>query len=127
MGLNLSSAEHATLTALGEIYPQKIHLRQLAAKILPPLEHGALLQAVEGLHSRRLIEYKPLKGAGGLEDAANILLSSEGARWLQVNGHQQRVACCRQGIQRPDFFTLGCECRARCGGERNPGMEHQSP
>ena len=83
MGLNLSSAEHATLTALGEIYPQKIHLRQLAAKILPPLEHGALLQAVEGLHSRRLIEYKPLKGAGGLEDAANILLSSEGARWLQ--------------------------------------------
>jgi hypothetical protein len=55
----------------------------LAAKIVPPLEHGALLQAVDGLHSRRLIECKPLKGAEGLVDAANILLSSEGARWLK--------------------------------------------
>jgi hypothetical protein len=83
MGLDLSSAEQAILRTLGEVYPQKVHLHQLAAKIVPPLEHGALLQAVEGLHSRRLIECKPLKGAEGLVDAANILLSSEGARWLK--------------------------------------------
>ncbi len=83
MGLDLNSAEQAILTALGEIYPQKVHLHQLAAKMIPALEHGALLQAVGGLHSRRLIECKPLKGAEGLEDAANILLSSEGARWLK--------------------------------------------
>jgi hypothetical protein len=83
MGLELSSAEQAVMTALGEAYPQKVHLHQLAAKMIPPLEHGELLQAVDGLHSRRLIECKPLKGAEGLVDAANILLSSEGARWLE--------------------------------------------
>jgi hypothetical protein len=83
MGLDLSSEEQAILTALGELYPQKAHLHQLAAKLVPPLEHGALLQTVDTLHSRRLIECKPLKGAEGLEDAANILLSSEGAKWLK--------------------------------------------
>jgi hypothetical protein len=86
MGLDLSSAEQAILTTLGEVYPQKVHLHQLAAKIVPPLEHGAVLQAVDGLHSRRLIECKPLKGAEGLVDAANILLSSEGAKWLKEMG-----------------------------------------
>lgn len=83
MGLDLSSAEQAILRTLGEVYPQKVHLHQLAAKIVPPLEHGVLLQAVDRLHSRRLIECKPLKGAEGLVDAANILLSLEGARWLK--------------------------------------------
>lgn len=86
MGLDLSSAEQAALAALGDVYPQKVHLHQLAAKIVPPLEHGALLQAIDGLHSRRLIECKPLKGAEGLVDAVNILLSSEGTRLLKEMG-----------------------------------------
>ena len=51
--------------------------------MVPPLEHGALLQAVDALYSRRLIQCKPLKGAEGLVDAANILLSSEGTRRLK--------------------------------------------
>lgn len=83
MALDLSSAERAVLRALGEAYPQKIHLHQLTEKIVPPLEHGALLQAVDGLHSRRLIECKPLKGSEGPVDAANILLSPEGTRRLE--------------------------------------------
>jgi hypothetical protein len=83
MGLDLSSAERAVLTALGKAYPHKVHLHELAAKMVPPLEHGALLQAVDALYSRRLIQCKPLKGAEGLVDAANILLSSEGTRRLK--------------------------------------------
>lgn len=83
MGLDLSSAEQAVLTTLGEAYPQKVHLHQLAAKMVPPLEHGELVQAVDGLYSRRLIECKPLKGTEGLADAANIVLSPEGARRLK--------------------------------------------
>jgi hypothetical protein len=51
MGLELSSAEQAVLTALGEAHPQKVHLHELAAKIVPPLEHSELLKAVDGLYS----------------------------------------------------------------------------
>jgi hypothetical protein len=91
MGLDLSSAEQAILKVLGEIYPQRSHLSQLAAKIVPPLEHGPLLEAVDGLHSRRLIECKPLKGAEGLVDAANILLSSEGAKLFKESGSSKEA------------------------------------
>ena len=83
MGLDLSSAEQVVITALGGVHPQKVHLHQLAARIVPPLERGALLRAVEALYSRSLIMCKPLKGNEGLEDAANILLSSEGVKWLK--------------------------------------------
>lgn len=92
MGLDLSSVEQAILAALGEVYPQKVHLHQLAAKIVPALEQGALLQAVDALYSRRLIECRRLEGTEGLEDAANILLSSEGARWLNEKGSNKESA-----------------------------------
>jgi hypothetical protein len=83
MGLELSAAERAVMTALGESYPQKIHLHQLAARIAPPLENGAVLAAVDELLSRKLVECKPLRGAEGLVDAANILLSPQGTTWLK--------------------------------------------
>ena len=83
MGLALSSAEEVVLAALGEAYPQKVHLHQLVTKTVPALDRSELLRAVEGLQARRLIECTPLKGAEGLVDAANILLSSEGNKLLE--------------------------------------------
>jgi hypothetical protein len=91
MGLDLSLAEQAVLAALGEAYPKKVHLHQLAEKIEPPLERGALLQAVDGLYSRRLVECKPLRSNQGLEDAANILLSPEGTDCLRKLGSGEQV------------------------------------
>lgn len=83
MGLELSAAERAVMTALGESYPQKIHLHQLVARIAPPLDHGVVLAAVDDLLSRKLVECKPLRGTEGLVDAANIILSLEGTKWLK--------------------------------------------
>jgi len=68
------------------LYPQKVHLHQLAEKIAPSQEHAALLRALDGLHSRRLIDCQPLNGAKGMEDAANIVLSTDGTRWLEEPG-----------------------------------------
>src|ERR1039458_10810299 len=88
---SLTSSEQAVLAALGEAYPKKVHLHQLAEKIEPPLERGALLQAVDGLYSRRLVECKPLRSNQGLEDAANILLSPEGTDCLRKLGSGEQV------------------------------------
>lgn len=55
----------------------------LANKVEPALEFSAVLQAVDGLHKRGLIDCVPLKDSSGLRDAANIVLSAEGVRSLQ--------------------------------------------
>lgn len=91
MGLTITSTEQAVLSALGETYPAKVHLHQLAAKIVPPLERLALLQAVNALHTRGLIECVPLKDFAGLQDAANILLSVEGVKTLQQAGSRSEA------------------------------------
>ena len=77
MALEMSSAEQSVLEALGEIYPTAIHIHELATKVKPPLESKQLLQAVDGLHSRGLIDCVPLKDFTGLVNAANIVLSSK--------------------------------------------------
>lgn len=91
MGLAISSAEQAVLEVLGETYPEKLHIHQLAPKIVPPLEQKVLLQAVGGLHSRRLIECVPMKDFGGLVDAANIRLSPEGILLLKESSSQEKA------------------------------------
>ena len=91
MALEISSTEQGVLRVLGETYPEKTDIHQLASKILPSLEQKVLLQAVEGLHSRGLIEYKPMKDFSGLVDAANILLSPEGIRLLKQSSSQGKT------------------------------------
>ena len=83
MGLEISSTEQAVLAALRESYPTKIHIQPLAKKVGPALGFSAVLQTVDGLHRRGLIDCVPLKDSSGLRDAANIVLSAEGVRLLQ--------------------------------------------
>jgi hypothetical protein len=91
MALEMSSAEQAVLGVLGETYPEKLHIHQLAPKIVPPLEQKVLFQAVDGLLSRGLIECVPMRDFSGLVDAANILLSPEGVRWLKQSSSQVKT------------------------------------
>jgi hypothetical protein len=83
MGLEMSSAEQTVLAALREYYPAKVHIQPLAAKIGPTLDFSAVLRAIDGLHTRGLIDCVPMKDFSGLRDAANIVLSAEGIRLLQ--------------------------------------------
>ena len=83
MGLDMSSAEQTVLAVLRESYPAKIHIQPLAVKLGPTLDFSAVLRAVDGLHARGLIDCVPMKDSSGLRDAANIILSPEGVRWLQ--------------------------------------------
>jgi hypothetical protein len=91
MALEMSSAEQAVLGVLGEAYPEKLHIHQLAPKIVPPLEQKVLRQAIDGLLSRGLIECVPMRDFSGLVDAANILLSPEGVRWLKQSSSQVKT------------------------------------
>jgi hypothetical protein len=91
MALEMSSAEQSVLEALGEIYPTTTHIHELATKVKPPLESKQLLQAVDGLHSRGLIDCVPLKDFTGLVNAANIVLSSEGIKSLSKPGNQRNT------------------------------------
>lgn len=91
MGIEMSSAEQVVLAALRESYPTKIHIQPLANKVGTSLEFSAVLQAVDGLHRRGLIDCVPLKDSSGLRDAANIVLSGEGARSLQETRSQSEA------------------------------------
>ncbi len=91
MGLEMSSAEQVVLVSLRESYPTKIHIQPLANKVGPALEFSAVLQAVDGLHRRGLIDCVPLKDSSGLRDAANIVLSAEGVRLLQQPSSQSEA------------------------------------
>ena len=91
MALEVSSAEQAVLGVLGETYPKKLHIHQLAPKIVPPLEQKVLLQAIDGLHSRGLIECVPMRDSTGLVNVANILLSPTGVRWLKQSSSQGKT------------------------------------
>jgi hypothetical protein len=101
MALEMSSAEQVVLGILGETYPEKFHIHQLARKIVPPLEQKVLFQAVDGLLSRGLIECVPMRDFSGLVDAANILLSPEGARWLKQSSSQVKTPA--TAIRRPSM------------------------
>ncbi|HEV2486064.1 MAG TPA: hypothetical protein VGT08_11080 [Terracidiphilus sp.] len=92
MGLEMSSAEEAVLAVLRESYPTKIHIQPLVDRVAPSLEFSVVLQAVEGLHRRGLVDCVPLKDSSGLRDAANIVLSAEGARSLQTRSDNEAPA-----------------------------------
>jgi hypothetical protein len=78
MPLALSSSEEIVLKALGEAYPEKLHVRQLGSTMEEALELRDLLRTLERLHIRGLVECVPLKDSGGFVDAANIVLSALG-------------------------------------------------
>lgn len=79
---NLSSDELGVLTILAEAFPERLHLDQVALRTSFGADRGRLLRATHGLMVRALIECTPLRGSEGLEDAANILISSSGSKLL---------------------------------------------
>ena len=82
MPLALSSSEETVLEALGEVYPDRLHVRQLGSTMGEALELRELLRTLERLYTRGLVECVPLKDSGGFVDAANIVLSAHGSKLL---------------------------------------------
>ena len=83
MALALSSSEETVLEALGEVYPNKLHVHQLGSTMGDALERHELLRTLERLHTRGLIECVPLKDSGVFVDAANIVLSAQGKQIVE--------------------------------------------
>jgi hypothetical protein len=78
----LSPEEVDVLTILNEAFPEKLHLHQLAPRTSLNEDPSRLLQIVDGLFVRGLIEGKPLRGPEGLADAANLIISAAGTEKL---------------------------------------------
>jgi hypothetical protein len=88
MPLALSSSEEIVLKALGEVYPDKVHVGQLASTMGEALQRHELLRTLERLHTRGLVECVPLKDSGGFVDAANIVLSAQGKQIIEQSPSQ---------------------------------------
>ena len=79
----LSVEERAVLRVLETAYPKALHLHDLSHSVQPEMGRPVLLQTVDGLLVRGLVEGRPLRGAGGLEDAANLRVTATGRESLQ--------------------------------------------
>lgn len=83
----LNPEEFNILTVLAGAFPQKLHLHELALRTTLSTDQAKLLETVDGLIVRRLIECTPLRGPEGLADAANIVISETGSKVLdELNG-----------------------------------------
>jgi hypothetical protein len=93
MSEDLTPDEIGVLMVLAEASPERLHLHQLAPRTSLGDDRPRLLRVVDGLIVRRLIECTPLRGSEGLDDAANILISDQGAKLLDsINGHRAEAS-----------------------------------
>ncbi len=84
MSQSLSPAELNVLAVLNETFPEKVHLHVLAPKTELGANRAQLLRVVDGLLVRGLVDGKPLRGAEGLADVANLLITPAGTTALEV-------------------------------------------
>jgi hypothetical protein len=89
MRKNLSPEEGKVLSALADAFPRKLQLDALAKRTAT--DHAALLNVIDRLLVRKLIECKCLRGSEGLVAAANILISELGNRALDESQPQERA------------------------------------
>jgi hypothetical protein len=89
----LEAGELEILTILGESFPKKLHLHQLAPNAALSSDPSELLRNLDSLLTRELISGRPLRGPEGLVDIANILISDQGRDLLNgQNSNTERAA-----------------------------------
>jgi len=79
----LSMEELAVLKVLETAYPNARRLHDLSQSMRPEIQRLKLLHVVDGLFVRGLVEGRPLRGSGGLEDAANLRVTATARELLR--------------------------------------------
>jgi hypothetical protein len=87
----LESGELEILTILGEAFPKKLHLHQLAPNAALSSDTPELLLNLDSLLTRQLIIGMPLRGSEGLVDVASILISDKGRDLLKERQSSSRA------------------------------------
>ena len=84
---DLTPEETTVLEALAAAYPEKLQLRQVGTRTT--LSTDRLLRAVDNLFTRCFVEGVPLRDQNGLNDAANILITTAGMKFVD-GGESER-------------------------------------
>ncbi len=124
MGLALNSAEQIVLMVLSDSYQGKVHLHPLAERIALPLEPNVLLKTLDGLLSRKFIECRPLRGAEGLADAANILFSPGSAAELSRSAFPREAPVQVMVVKGLIASPSDVHRNAQCGFGIIPARDH---